>query len=180
MGYRVVCNNLQDVERAADLLQENLNKDSIKLSRRDYIKTPSSQGYRAIHLNIKLPIKVANDEMDVGCEVQIRTVLQDAWAHLSRADVYTNESSIKQGLLKKMKKLSSQIFNADKMANELRKQISRPRPGLSSGHGTNLDRSTLGYIYKKTFNEDPPEYIVETTMNEIKGKNYVQMDSCHS
>lgn len=170
VGYRVVCNNLQDVDRAADLLQENLNKNSIKVSRRDYIKKPSPQGYRAIHLNIKLPIKVANDEMDVGCEVQIRTVLQDAWAHLSRADVYTNESSIKPGLLKKMNTLSSQIFNADKIANELRKQISRPRPGLISGHGTNLDRPTLSYVYKKTFGDDPPEYIVEATMNEIKGK----------
>src|SRR5713101_901524 len=87
VGYRVVCNNLQDVERAAQLLANALSSDKISVKCRDYISKPSPEGYRAIHLSFKLPIQDGQNKMAVGCEIQVRTVLQDSWAHLSRTEI---------------------------------------------------------------------------------------------
>lgn len=47
LGLRIVCNNLQDVHRAAQLVTEALEAEKINVTRRDYIEAPKSSGYRA-------------------------------------------------------------------------------------------------------------------------------------
>jgi len=79
LGLRMVCNNLQDVERAADLIEKSLKEIGSEVERKDYIAKPVFTGYRAIHLLTRIPIAVRPVSLAVGCEVQIRTLLQDAW-----------------------------------------------------------------------------------------------------
>jgi len=91
LGMRMVCNNLQDVLRAADLVQQSLEAQGLRVERRDYIAEPVFTGYRAIHILTRYPVTAGKRSMNVGCEVQIRTLLQDAWARLSF--VYTQRVS---------------------------------------------------------------------------------------
>jgi putative GTP pyrophosphokinase len=89
IGGRVVCNNIEDANRFAELLKERLPGAPGEFEIQDHTKNPIKGGYRALHVNFRLDIgghPFAPDR--VPCEVQIRSRLQDAWAELSHDDIY--------------------------------------------------------------------------------------------
>jgi ppGpp synthetase/RelA/SpoT-type nucleotidyltranferase len=88
VGLRIICHNLQEVRRVADLLETTLVSDNFNVKRDDYITNPKRGGYRAIHLVFQMPISLGNDEAKLGCEIQVRSLLQDSWAELSHAEIY--------------------------------------------------------------------------------------------
>ena len=77
VGARVVVYNLSDSEA---LLQELLADEGCPIAPVTKERVHYSTGYRAIHVNGYLG--------QYGCEIQIRTAVQDAWAVTSRADVH--------------------------------------------------------------------------------------------
>ena len=81
IGARVVVYNLSDAEAFQTALLEDEHSE---LSRPVAVPVEYPSGYRAIHVNAYLA--------DFGCEVQIRTAIQDAWAVTSRADMYRREA----------------------------------------------------------------------------------------
>src|SRR5260370_24015273 len=127
VGLRVVCNNLQDAYRAADLFEQALTEARLAPERKDYIENPKATGYRAIHLLWPVRIGFAGEEMTLGCELQIRTRLQDGWSRLSRADLY--RKNIRERLRNRMEELAEMLSRADKIAEEIRQEVSRPRAG---------------------------------------------------
>jgi len=57
--------------------------------RRDYAATPTISGYRAVHLILEVETRLGEEGTQVvSCEVQLRTMLQDAWARISHATLY--------------------------------------------------------------------------------------------
>src|SRR5262245_12780313 len=127
VGLRLVCNNLQDVRRVADLLEESLRRDGLTIKRHDYVKRPKPSGYRAIHLVFPMRVALGGDEADLGCEIQIRSLLQDSWAELSHDDVYSGAAP--PSIVSRMKALSTFLARADSTADRLRNDIARPRRG---------------------------------------------------
>jgi ppGpp synthetase/RelA/SpoT-type nucleotidyltranferase len=165
VGFRVVCNNLQDIRRSADLLEASLREDKIQVRRQDHIKKPKGRGYRAIHLDIKLPAAVNDQNVVIGCEVQIRSLLQDSWARLSRVDVYTNERHLPRPLLDQMERLSDLLNVADGIAEDIRRQISRPRKGKPASKDATLSASSLAFLYRRAFGTDAPDYVVRAVLS---------------
>ena len=56
-GVRVICNYLDDIYHIARLL---VKQDDITLVRtRDYIKNPKPNGYRSLHLVVRVPVFLA-------------------------------------------------------------------------------------------------------------------------
>jgi putative GTP pyrophosphokinase len=91
VGFRVVCHNLQDARRAADLLEISLRVAGLKVERQDYEKNPKPSGYRAIHLMFRISVTLGTAAAELGWEIQIRSLLENAWAELPRADIYTEQ-----------------------------------------------------------------------------------------
>jgi ppGpp synthetase/RelA/SpoT-type nucleotidyltranferase len=164
LGLRMVCNNLQDVQRAADLIEHSLGEMGSKVIRKDFIAKPVT-GYRAIHLLTRIPITVGSLSLAVGCEVQIRTLLQDAWAKLSRADLYRSRTS--KELLKQFEAMSDTLADADKIAEDVRREISRPVTGKSPAVDASISESSLAFIYQRAFKEEPPVYLVDWMLQKI-------------
>lgn len=169
IGFRITCNNLQDVNRVVDLLDQSLAKDGIKAEQLDYTKNPKKDGYRAIHLVFHTVVKIASDEGSIGCEVQVRSLLQDAWAILSREDIYAGGTKPPKEVLRKMESLSNLLALADKAADEVRKELSRPRRGRKPAAGQPLNPASIAFIYNRAFAEEPPEYLVQSTARDFAG-----------
>lgn len=165
LGVRVVCNNLQDVERAAELIQAALEKDGSKVRRRDYIQSPLSSGYRAVHLLFRPEVKIGSESIILGCEVQLRTLLQDSWAHLAHDDIY--KGSVSGPLAHKTRRLAETLARADRIAEQIRVRVARPRTGRRPAADAVLTRSSIAFLYHRAFNENPPEYVVESTLREF-------------
>jgi putative GTP pyrophosphokinase len=79
-GVRVICCYIDDIYTIADLLT---SQDDIELIRTaDYIENPKENGYRSLHLLVKIPVFLSDKTERVKVEIQIRTIAMDFWASL--------------------------------------------------------------------------------------------------
>lgn len=122
-----------------------------------------------MHLRFNPIVALGSDSMQIGCEVQIRTRLQDAWGELSRADIYKNQDALPGSLIGQMERLAKALARADRIADQIRQQVSRPYRGRRPPEGAPLSASALAFIYRRAFGADPPVYLVESVLNEFGG-----------
>ena len=173
IGVRVVCNNIEDVYRFRELLEEKL---PIKVTEQDYISKPGDAGYRALHLNFRLGVSdnesgflfgVPNKE--VGCEIQIRSLLQDVWARLSHDDIYKGDG-LPDDLRDRMTDLSDNLSSADKIASRIRKRVEQVR---TPDDGESVESRLIRY-YADVFGKSPSDYVIRETSDVASQLNEAQ------
>jgi len=85
-GVRVICSFEEDVFFLAKCLK---NQSDIEIiTEKDYISHPKPNGYRSLHLTIRLPVFFAEKEVHVPVEIQLRTIAMDFWASLEHTIRY--------------------------------------------------------------------------------------------
>ncbi|KKT77068.1 MAG: RelA/SpoT domain-containing protein [Candidatus Peregrinibacteria bacterium GW2011_GWA2_44_7] len=84
VGLRVICHCLSDIANAVAALKSFLKKKGFNPRLKNHSK---EAGYQALHLLFK----VKSNGVAIPCEIQVRTVLQDAWAVQSRRFLYKRE-----------------------------------------------------------------------------------------
>ena len=67
-GIRVVCCYIDDVYRVEEMLLRQSDMELVK--RQDYIETPNYNGYRSLHLDLRVPIYLSDRTESVLVEVQ--------------------------------------------------------------------------------------------------------------
>ena len=68
-GVRVICSYIDDVYLVAEAL---LKQDDITLvTRKDYIANPKENGYRSLHLIVKVPVFLSERRLEMEVEVQL-------------------------------------------------------------------------------------------------------------
>ena len=166
IGGRVVCNNVEDAQRFAELLKEKLPSIWDEADVQDYTSEPSDGGYRALHVNFRLEVREHMLEPDlIPCEVQIRSRLQDAWAELSHDDIY-KQSNLPEDLRARAKDLAEVLAAADRIATDIRSRVmretecqeNRPELGRVSAAG-------LAFCFREVFGRSPPDYAVRQALN---------------
>ena len=91
-GVRVVCSYIDDVYRVAEMLERQKDIEIIK--RQDYIENPNYNGYRSLHLDIRVPVFLSDRTEQVVAEIQIRTIAMDFWASLEHDIRYRPTSPV--------------------------------------------------------------------------------------
>lgn len=169
VGARVVCNNVADVYRFVELLKERFQGGDIQTETQDQIATPNESGYRALHFNVGIDVGASPFERDfVQCEVQVRTLLQDAWAELVHHDIY-KQPQLPEDLRARAKDLAENLAAADKIAGEIRARATREiapphkRPDLSR-----VAPETLAFIFSEVFGRSPPDYAVRVALADAQ------------
>jgi putative GTP pyrophosphokinase len=123
-GVRVVCLYIDDLRRVEKVIAEHFEivEKIDKLT--DKIK--ESFGYGAIHFVVKLGETSSgaryDDLKNLVCEIQTRTVLQDAWAIIDHHLVYKNESNIPSVLREKLNLLAGNFESADEEFKRIRSE----------------------------------------------------------
>lgn len=77
---RVVCSYIDDVYRVGEMLARQTDVEIVK--KQDYIQTPNYNGYRSLHMDIKVPVYLSDRTEYVVAEIQLRTIAMDFWASL--------------------------------------------------------------------------------------------------
>ena len=85
-GVRVICSFEEDVFFLAKCLKDQSDIEII--TEKDYISHPKPNGYRSLHLTIRLPVFFAEKEIHVPVEIQLRTIAMDFWASLEHTIRY--------------------------------------------------------------------------------------------
>jgi putative GTP pyrophosphokinase len=91
MGIRIVCLFIEDIASVIDLIKERFDVIETEQKGHDTFK---EFGYESTHLLIKIPADIVRERGQTGCEVaeiQIRTILQDAWAEVEHELFYKAE-----------------------------------------------------------------------------------------
>lgn len=131
-GVRVVCHYIDDVYRVAEILERQTDLEIVK--RQDYIKAPNYNGYRSLHLDIKVPVYLSSTTEYVIAEIQIRTIAMDFWASLEHDIRYkADKSRLPVGINEEMLECAGKIAEIDRQMQDMYKRIkaAEEHPGNS-------------------------------------------------
>ncbi len=85
-GVRVICSYIHDVYGLLDLLKKQDDLEIVTI--KDYIANPKPNGYRSLHVIVRIPVYFMDKKEMVPVEVQLRTIAMDFWASLEHSLKY--------------------------------------------------------------------------------------------
>lgn len=121
-GVRVVCSYIDDVYRVAEMLERQTDIEIVK--RQDYISTPNYNGYRSLHLDIRMPVYLSDRTEYVTAEIQMRTIAMDFWASLEHDIRYkVDKAKLPEGINEEMLECSGKIAEIDRQMQDMYRRI---------------------------------------------------------
>ena len=120
-GLRVICAYVDDIYVIADALKNQSNIEIV--AEKDYIAIPKPNGYRSLHLIIKIPVYFTNQERKMNVEVQIRTIAMDFWATLEHQLKYQKQLVNGDDIAAQLKECAETISTTDARMLSIRRQI---------------------------------------------------------
>lgn len=120
-GIRVICNYIDDVYTIAGLLTK---QDDIELIReKDYIQNPKASGYRSLHIVVLVPVFLAESVEKMPVEIQLRTIVMDAWASLEHELRYKRNDALSENDIKALKECAASMEDIDKRMQDIHKNV---------------------------------------------------------
>ncbi len=130
MGIRMVCAFLEDINIAVNQITQLFEIKEVEVKGAE--KKFSEFGYESTHVLLKIPedyipelkgkfagLKPVSDEL--VCEIQIRTILQDAWAEVEHELIYKTEfNPFDIPLRRKLASINASLTLADITFQEIR------------------------------------------------------------
>ena len=121
-GVRVVCSYIDDVYRVAEMLERQTDIEIVK--RQDYISTPNYNGYRSLHLDIRMPVYLSDRTEYVTAEIQMRTIAMDFWASMEHDIRYkVDKAKLPEGINEEMLECSGKIAEIDRQMQDMYRRI---------------------------------------------------------
>ncbi len=123
LGLRIICPFLEDIEKVKHILQRHL--EVIESERKGENFSLSEFGYQSLHLLVNLPANsLAGESFPYTrpvFEIQLRTILQEAWAEVEHELVYkAGFSLLSEPIKRKMAALNATLTLSDLIFQEIR------------------------------------------------------------
>jgi len=129
LGIRVICAFLEDIKHVENQITENFEVFEVECKGAD--RTFSEFGYESVHILVHIPPEIYAEAVTSDleklfdgpllCEIQIRTILQDAWAEVEHELVYKAEfSPFDLPLRRKLASMNAMLSLADIVFQEIR------------------------------------------------------------
>ena len=122
LGIRIVCPFLESLESVEEILRSHYTL--FEVERKGAEHSFREFGYQSIHLLLELPddLRESYPDLDIDiCEVQIRTILQDAWSEVEHELVYkANFTPYDESLRRKLAALNANLSLSDVIFQEIR------------------------------------------------------------
>lgn len=118
VGIRVICSFADNVYQVADWL---CGREEFEVeNRKDYMSYPKPNGYRSLHLILK----VRTDSGDIlWAEIQLRTIAIDFWAALEHQIKYKHEIRHEKVIRDELKRCADEIASVDMSMQTIRDMI---------------------------------------------------------
>ncbi len=124
MGIRIICAFLEDLSEVEK--QVCANFDVKEVEHKGAAQNFREFGYESVHILIAIPDNCIEASQlrippDTVCEIQIRTILQDAWAEVEHELVYKSEfTPFDMPLRRKLASMNASLSLADIIFQEIR------------------------------------------------------------
>ena len=131
-GIRVICSFIDDIYGIRDSF--DMQDDVEILQEKDYIASPKENGYRSLHLIVRVPIFLSNEKKYMNVEVQFRTIAMDFWASVEHKMKYKREIRNAEIIVEELRYSADLINQLDRRMLQIRERIERSEePEDSSG-----------------------------------------------
>jgi putative GTP pyrophosphokinase len=121
LGVRIICPFIEDLQVTEEIINKSFNVIEREIKGHYTFK---EFGYESTHLLIKIPDELIERHGDPGTdimEIQIRTILQDAWAEVEHELVYKAEfSPFDEPMKRKLAAVNASLSLADIIFQEIR------------------------------------------------------------
>ncbi|MBO5283573.1 MAG: hypothetical protein J6B43_10710 [Lachnospiraceae bacterium] len=111
-GIRIICFDIEQVYEAICMIRAS-KKFSV-LQVKDYIRKPKDNGYQSFHMLLSVD--------DLKIEVQLRTILMDAWSSLDSILIYKKKEPISKELQADIHKFAKWSRKMDKLVHRMLKR----------------------------------------------------------
>ena len=124
-GVRVICSYKNDVKSLMGLLRRQDDLEIVRV--KNYIEHPKENGYRSLHVIVRIPVYFMDSKEMVPVEVQIRTIAMDYWASL--------EHDLKYKAIAETKGLdvAAELFKCAKTIEQIEEQMQVLANALDAG-----------------------------------------------
>ncbi|MGO3842665.1 MAG: GTP pyrophosphokinase [Alcaligenes pakistanensis] len=123
-GVRVVCLYSSDISRIIEIIRNEFEIVQ-EIDKREELET-NKFGYIGNHFIIRLGVNYSGTRYDdlrnLRCEIQVRTVAQDAWSIIQHHMVYKKESQVPSSLIRKLNGLAGLFETVDDQFEYIRMQ----------------------------------------------------------
>lgn len=147
IGIRVICSFLEDLSNVQKQIASAF--DIVEVERKGE-KDFSEFCYESIHVLVKIPQDCLPHKQDIPipkdlvCEIQIRTILQDAWAEVEHELIYkTQFSPFDSPLRRKLAAIKASLSLADIIFQEIRDYQNKLKKELDFRHDRFYDKADL-------------------------------------
>jgi ppGpp synthetase/RelA/SpoT-type nucleotidyltranferase len=135
VSVRIVCNNLTDVTILSAIFASIplwngvgvVTRDHPVLLRQDsvldYLHQPRESGYRGYHIGVFVSPRDLESRTPVLCEVQVRTLLQDAWGRLTQEDTYGPGLDLPDAVRLQARRMADLLAVVDDLAQDIRDEL---------------------------------------------------------
>ena len=122
-GVRVICFDTKQIYKLARMIGECSQFEVIKI--KDYVRKQKDNGYQSYHIILNID--------GVKVELQIRTILMDAWSSLDGILIYKKSVPISDEMKNDIKKFAKWSRKMDKMVTKLMQGDATPSVIDASG-----------------------------------------------
>lgn len=120
IGLRIVTHFVGDVYSILEKIKKS-NLWSV-VNVKDYISNPKPNGYRSLHIILKIPFEVGNFT-EIEAEIQLRTIAMDCWASLEHQLKYKKNIKETQLIVEELKRCSDEMASTDLTMQTIRDLI---------------------------------------------------------
>ena len=122
LGLRIICPFLADIEAVTRLLASHF--EVIEVEHKAAQHSFREFGYDSVHLLIPVPsnhLGLTMPGTEAVCEIQLRTILQDAWAEVEHELIYKSDIAMpNESIRRKLASLNATLTLSDLIFQELR------------------------------------------------------------
>ncbi len=120
-GIRIMCQFVDDIDKVVEIIR--CRKDMQILYEKDYVRGVKESGYRSYHIIIKYPVNMAEGQMDILAEFQIRTLAMNFWATIEHSLNYKYKKQLPEMVREKLKKAADAAFELDELMLDIKDEI---------------------------------------------------------
>jgi len=119
IGIRIICTFLEDLDEVEKIIKKEFKTIEVEKKGREH--TFREFGYESTHLLIEIPEDIVKEGGGKTAEIQVRTILQDAWAEVEHELIYKPEFyPVGAPLKRKLAAVNASLSLADTIFQEIR------------------------------------------------------------
>lgn len=138
VGVRIICHYVEDVATVSRMIQEEFSIDVGNSIDKRAVLATDQFGYLSSHFVVSLAASRANlaewrSFSGIKAEIQVRTILQHAWAAISHKLTYKSTEDVPTLVMRETFRLSALLELADQEFSRLRDQVAEIRSSYDIG-----------------------------------------------